>query len=551
MANSSVKRPATSNVDRAVTLSAKGSLAWLLPLAALVFAAWVLWRSYAELGPLIEIQFDTAGGVEAGQTRVRNNDVDVGQVETVRLSDDLKSVVVGVRMDPLVAPYLDDDARFWIVKARVNATEISGLNTLLSGSYIEVDWDDSQGDRQDKFTGLDEAPLTERGTPGLRLTLSAEESGYVNVGSPVFLRQIEAGRVERRRLSEDASHVLFDIFIEAPYHLHVYPETRFFGVSGIEAKIDAGGATVRVESVVALLSGGVAFENTPQASNAEPVTETGRQYKLFDSRSDADESLFDGEDDEDFRLIARFNGSVKGLSQGAPIEYNGITVGKVSNISVQLPQSANESSVATVVLQFQPKRLGLDDISRQGWLATVNGFVESGLRAQLTKGNLLTGSLIVKLVNKPELGKESIDISSRPYPAVPVIPSNIAAIAADAETLIKNLSELPLDSLVVSATQVLQEARQLLASPDIATLPAQLATSMQSLSNATSSLPDMVKSLTLASDSANDVMQGLSPDSEVYIELSEALRELGDAARSIAAFARVLEDNPNAIITGH
>ena len=213
MANSSIKRPATSNVDRAITLSAKGSLAWLLPLAALVFAAWVLWRSYVELGPLIEIRFDTAGGVEAGQTRVRNNDVDVGQVETVRLSDDLKSVVVGVRMDPLVAPYLDADARFWIVKARINATEISGLNTLLSGSYIEVDWDDSQGDRQDTFTGLDEAPLTERGTPGLRLTLSAEEAGYVNVGSPVFLRQIEAGRVERRRLSQYASEVRFDIFI--------------------------------------------------------------------------------------------------------------------------------------------------------------------------------------------------------------------------------------------------------------------------------------------------------------------------------------------------
>ena len=216
----------------------------------------------------------------------------------------------------------------------------------------------------------------------------------------------------------------------------------------------------------------------------------------------------------------------------------------------RLPRAANESSIATVVLQFQPKRLGLEDVTRQGWLATVNGFVESGLRVQLTKGNLLTGSLIIKLVNKPELSQESIDLSSKPYPAVPVIPSNTDAITADAETLIKNLSELPLDSLVVSATQLLQEARQLLASPDIAKLPAQLATSMESLSDATTSLPEMVESLKQTSDSASDVLQGLSPDSEVYIELSEALRELGEAARSIAAFAQVLEDNPNAIITG-
>ena len=550
MANSTDKQPATSNVEQAATLSAKASLAWLLPLAALLFAAWVLWRSYVELGPLVEIEFETAGGVEAGVTRVLHNDVEVGKVETVRLSDDLDSVVVSVRLDPVVASYVDSDARFWIVNAQINATGISGLSTLLSGAYIEVDWDNEQGERQKEFIGLDEPPLTERGTPGLRLTLSAEESGFINVGSPVFLRQIEAGRVERRRLSDDATEVLFDIFIEAPFHKHVFPETRFFGVSGVEARIDANGATVRVESAAALISGGLAFENTPQASSAEPVTETGKLYKLFDSRSDADESLFDGEDDENFRLIARFNGSVKGLRKGAPIEYNGITVGKVSSVSVQLPRAANESSIATVVLQFQPKRLGLEDVTRQGWLATVNGFVESGLRVQLTKGNLLTGSLIIKLVNKPELSQESIDLSSKPYPAVPVIPSNTDAITADAETLIKNLSELPLDSLVVSATQLLQEARQLLASPDIAKLPAQLATSMESLSDATTSLPEMVESLKQTSDSASDVLQGLSPDSEVYIELSEALRELGEAARSIAAFAQVLEDNPNAIITG-
>ena len=550
MANSTNKQPATSNVEQAATLSAKASLAWLLPLAALLFAAWVLWRSYVELGPLVEIEFETAGGVEAGVTRVLHNDVEVGKVETVRLSDDLDSVVVSVRLDPVVASYVDNDARFWIVNAQINATGISGLSTLLSGAYIEVDWDNEQGERRKEFIGLDEPPLTERGTPGLRLTLSAEESGFINVGSPVFLRQIEAGRVERRRLSDDATEVLFDIFIEAPFHKHVFPETRFFGVSGVEAKIDANGATVRVESAAALISGGLAFENTPQSSSAEPVTETGRRYKLFDSRSDADESLFDGEDDENFRLIARFNGSVKGLRKGAPIEYNGITVGKVSSVSVQLPRAANESSIATVVLQFQPKRLGLEDVTRQGWLATVNGFVESGLRVQLTKGNLLTGSLIIKLVNKPELSQESIDLSSKPYPAVPVIPSNTDAITADAETLIKNLSELPLDSLVVSATQLLQEARQLLASPDIAKLPAQLATSMESLSDATTSLPEMVESLKQTSDSASDVLQGLSPDSEVYIELSEALRELGEAARSIAAFAQVLEDNPNAIITG-
>lgn len=557
MPSKSDQGPASSRVERGWNLSARVSLAWLLPLAAVVFASWVLWQSYAQRGSLVEIQFDKAGGVIAGDTRVRRNDVDVGRVESVRLADDLNSVVVSVRLDPQVAPYLDNNTRFWIVNARINTTEISGLSTLLSGSYIEVDWDDVQGERRSEFIGLDEPPLTARGTPGLRLTLNAEEAGYIYVGSPVFLRQIEVGRVERRRLSPDATQVLFDIFIEAPFHQTVYPETRFYGVSGVEGKIGADGATVRVESIAALFTGGIAFENSIEVTNAEPVTKTGKQYKLFDSRTDARESLFDGDDDQRYRFVAQFEGSVKGLQRDAPVEYNGLRVGRVTNIMVNLPEGAGDPGNAVATLQFQPGRLGLADISEEQWHKTVETFVQDGMRVQLATGNLLTGSKIVKLVAKPDLSVASVDFSAEPYPALPVIESNVEAVTADVETLVRNLSELPLESLVSAATQLLQDTQKLVASPDIATLPAQLSSSMASIATAasrvetaTADLPSMIKSLTSASRNANNVLEGLSPDSEIYIELSAAARELRIAAKSIAAFAELLEENPNAVFTG-
>jgi len=542
--------PANSRVERVSYLSSRVSFAWLLPLAAVLFACWVLWQAYIERGPLVDIRFDKAGGVIAGETRVRRNDVDVGRVETVRLADDLNSVVVGVRLDPQVSPYLDDDTRFWIVNARINTTEISGLGTLLSGSYIEVDWDDIPGERQTEFVGLDEPPLTTRGTPGLRLTLNADEAGYIYVGSPVFLRQIEVGRVERRRLSDDATQVLFDIFVEAPFHNHVYPETRFYGVSGVEGSIGSDGATVRVESIAALFTGGIAFETSPSGLASPSIKRDGARFKLFDSRGDARESLFDGDDDQQFRLIARFEGSVKGLRSGAPIEYNGLTVGRVADVSVKLPENTGTASIATVILQFQPRRLGLDNVTQSEWYKTVDGLVEGGLRVQLSTGNLLTGSLVVKLVNKPEDIKMAVDYSNKPYPSLPVIASNVEAVTADVETLVKNLSELPLDSLVTAATQLLQETRRLVADPEIAGLPEQLSETMTSISEATRSLPTMVNSLTQASNNANDVLEGLSPDSEIYIELSAAARELRIAAKSIAEFAELLEENPNALLTG-
>ncbi|MFK8082018.1 MAG: intermembrane transport protein PqiB [Granulosicoccus sp.] len=544
------KSPATSRLSHGRDGAFRISLAWILPLAAVLFAGWVLWQSYAERGPLVEITFDNAGGVNAGETRVRRNDVDVGRVESVRLADNLNSVVVSVRMDPQVAPYLDDNTRFWIVNARINTTEISGLGTLLSGSYVEVDWDDQQGERSSKFVGLAEPPLTKRGTPGLRLTLAAEEAGYIYVGSPVFLRQIEVGRVERRRLSNDATQVLFDIFIEAPYHNNVYPDTRFFGVSGVEGRVGAEGASVRIESMSALFTGGIAFENPIDISNSKPVGPNGKRFKLFDSRTEARDSIFDGVEDQRYRFIAEFEGSVKGLRRDAPIEYNGLKVGRVDSVSVTLPQSAGDPGSAVVIMQFQPGRLGFPDIAKTQWHEKFTSLVANGMRVQLATGNLLTGSLIVKLVSKPDLVSEQIDFDARPYPSLPVIESNVEAVTADVETLVKNLSELPLDSLVISATQLLNDTRELIASPDVASLPAQLSSSMASLSQASAGLPEMVRSLTAASENANDVMEGLSPDSEIYIELSAAARELRIAAKSIAAFAELLEENPSAVFTG-
>lgn len=547
----------TARVERGTDLSRRFSLAWLLPLAALLFAAWLVWQHYRDRGVLVEIRFPEAGGVIAGETPVRRNDVDVGRVEAVRLAEDLDSVVLEVRLDPKVAPFLDDGTSFWIVNARINTTEISGLGTLLSGAYVEVDWDTERGERRDSFEGLEEPPLTKRSTPGLRLTLNADEAGYIYVGSPVFHRQIEVGRVERRTLSPDARQVLFDIFVEAPFHQHVFPDTRFYGVSGVEATLDSDGATVRVESIAALFTGGIAFDNPADVMEEDRVREDGSTYRLHDSRKAARDSLFDDSEDVRNRFIALFDGSVKGLRGDAPIEFNGLRVGRVVSVSTRLPSRPGEVSRSVAVLQLQPARLGLADVTPEELQARLSEFVSEGLRVQLASGNLLTGSLIVKLVDVADAAPETIDFEYEPYPVLPVVPSNVEAVTADVETLIRNLSELPLSALVTSATTLLQDTRKLVASPEIGRLPGQLAQSLGSISaaaaqveQATTDLPRMVRSLTSASRHADDVLAGLSPDSEIYIELSGAVRELRSAARSIAAFAEFLEENPNAVFTG-
>lgn len=533
------------------------SMAWLLPLAAVLFALAVLYQSIIERGPLVSIGFDEAGGVIAGETRIRRNDVVVGTVEAVRLADDLDSVVIEARMDPLVEPFLDANARFWIVNAQVNTTEISGLSTLLSGAYIGVDWDDTQGERVDEFIGLEEAPMTGRGTAGRRVTLAAEEAGYIVVGSPVFFRQIEVGRVERRRLSADATEVLFDVFIEAPYHDYLYPDSRFYGVTGLDGSVGADGISVRVESIAAFFTGGVAFVNPDPVSGLEPVERDGSRFTLYDGRKDALESFFQGEEDERFRYTATFSGSVKGLKRDAPIEYNGLPIGRVAGVSLRIPAQPGTPADAVAVLQLQPRRLGISGAEPDAVLDELERLVDDGLRVQLATGNLLTGSLIVKLVDDDAAPRAALDRNALPYPSLPTTDSNVEAVTKDVEQLISQLSELPLTELVEAATGLLADTRAIVASPEVDALPARLAESLESIASTTArlesaatGLPDLVSSLTAASRNADDVLDGLAPDSEIYIELSATVRELRSAARSIAGFAELLEDNPNAVFTG-
>lgn len=550
-------QPTRPNVEMTKTAPSRVSLVWLLPMAALLFAAWMLWQAYADRGPLITINFESASGVTAGETRVLSNDVAVGLVESVGLSEDLRTVIVQVRMNPEVAPYIDTDTQFWVVNARINTTEISGLSTLLSGAYIEVDWDDSPGTREDEFYALLEPPLTQRGTPGMRITLDAEEAGYIYVGSPVFYRQLEVGRVERRRLSTDGQKVQFDIFVEAPFHRFIYAGTRFFGVSGVEATVNSDGASVRVESVAALFTGGIAFETDEQGSQGEPLLRNNTEFPLYGSRSEARDSLFDAEGDDRFRYMVELEGSTKGLKVGSPVEFNGIRIGRVIAVDILPPTVDGQVTRVNASLQLQPRRLGITDIDKAGMDQLLQTFIDKGLRAQLASGNLLTGALLIKMVYRDDAPAEQLDTSTVPYATLPTTASSVEAITADVETLIKNLSALPLDSLVSSATDLLRNAGNLVGSEEVTSLPAQLSDSLASLGaiatqieSATNDLPRMMLALTAAAENAEAVLAGVSPDSEIYIELSATVSELRGAAKSIARFSKVLEDKPNALITG-
>ena len=266
------------------------SLVWLIPLVAVLTAVWLGYRGYTQQGPLVTISFQTAAGLLAGKTRVRFKDLDVGYVETIELSNDLSRVTVRARLAKHVAGYLNDQTRFWVVRPRLSGSEISGLETLVGGTYIGVDLSEDGGSRR-VFEGLETPPIVTATDRGRSFQLRVSDLGSISVGSPVLYRGIEVGRVTGYLLNEPHG-VNIQVFVHAPHDARVGRNTRFWNVSGVEFSLDANGFRVNTDSLASVLLGGLAFGTPNHADAGDPVPECA-EFPLYATRQAALEHKFE------------------------------------------------------------------------------------------------------------------------------------------------------------------------------------------------------------------------------------------------------------------
>ena len=535
------------------------SRVWIVPLIALVVGGLVMWKSLSEQGPLVQVHFSQGHGITAGKTEVRYADVAVGLVESVYLSDDLDTVIVEARLKPFMEPFLGETTQFWVVKANLRGTDLSGLSTLLSGSYIELGWEQLPEERQRVFDGLDERPLTPPGAAGRHFVLTAPRAGSVSVGSPVFYRDLPVGQIEEVSMDEDFGSVNYMAFVEAPYDQLLNRTTRFWNVSGVAVNLTLDGVTVEFASVDSLLAGGVAFGNIGRTIGAEEMGGSA-PYRLYASRNAAIEAGFEIADGAGYLLMASFDESIRGLDAGAPVEWRGIPVGVVREVVLNLEVTGPDEPEIYAVVEMQPARVGLDNLTETELQQSISDWVSDGMRAQLATGNVLSGRKLIRLIDEAAPADESIgiDFSARPYPMLPTIPAaNLGAVSANVERIVANIAELPVDQLVGAMIDLLENADALVGNPSLAEVPGELREALAALNvaagnigTASEDLPALVESMQAVVATGEHTLYGLSPDSELYGELSNAMTELRDATRALSELLQTLEDKPNALLLG-
>ncbi|MEL7184619.1 MAG: MlaD family protein, partial [Pseudomonadota bacterium] len=446
------------------------SAVWLVPIIAVMIALAIAWQSYANRGILVAIAFPDASGVEVGQTTLRFREVTVGVVEDVGFSADLSQVNVYVRVSRNIAPYLDEDASFWIVQPEVTARGVEGLNTILSGTYIEGTWDNDIGESRTAFRGDERAPIVPPGVNGTAIVLTARESSRMGPGSPILYRGIEVGEVADPRLSPDGSEIRIDAFILAPYDRQLSTATRFWDASGVSATLGAGGVELRVGSLAAILEGGVNFDTL--ISGGQPINR-GHVFTIFEDEDAARASTFEQPSLRSLRFSVLFPNALTGLSEGAAVRYRGVRVGAVTSITGFVrPDDPDANVQLLAVMALQPRRMGVDDgLSDLEAVDAIGALVRDGMRAKLVSTSILGGDLAVDLVEPDDTAPAALEIGITDTPLIPTIASEDAGLVASAEGVFERLNGLPIEELLGSATDLMNNLNTIVASEDTRAIP--------------------------------------------------------------------------------
>lgn len=457
---------------------AGSSLIWLVPIIALIVTLGVGWNAIAGRGTLVSVKFKDATGITPGETAVKFREITVGKVESVRFTDDLQQVQVNLRVDKDLAPYIDQEAQFWIVRPQVTAQGISRLDTVLTGSFVEGYWDDKVEEPQTEFQGLDKPPVSRFGAAGTLITLSAERSRGMTEGAPVLFRGLPVGHMQDLRLSPDDEGVLTDVFIPAPYDKLLTTDTVFWDTSGFSVSLGTQGVSLNVNSLASVLQGGAEFATIRSGGG---VVQQGHVFRLQPDQETAEANLLSDESNA-LRLTMLIDESVKGLETGANVQFMGLTVGRVTNLAARAVTGSDgaEHVQQEVTLAITPDRLGMTgDPTQDQALDFVAQQVGGGLRARIASAGFFGTSLEVELIELPNAEPAELDRAAKPYPVIPSVPGDISDFTGTAQGFLARIGNLPLEEAVKSATDMMNSVTALASSDDTRAIPGALRGTLQ------------------------------------------------------------------------
>ena len=420
---------------------------WLVPLIAMIIALWLGYQYYAKIGADIQISFRSNAGLVENQSLLKMRDVTVGMVTKISLSDNGKGVIIQARMNKEISNYLNDKAKFWIVHPDVGSNGISGLDTIVSGSYIEL-FGKKEEETTHHYIGLEEPPLDNEAR-GEYYHLSAPNSYNISEGSHVYYRMMVVGRVERVGISPDGGHINFTIFVKDKYVSFINNQSKFYTRSAFSIDLSKGGLDMTLAPLSQLLHGGIAFYTPINTLEDNNSIKRDKVFYLYQSYAKVkSKHLGFGGEDKIYKVT--FAIPTKNLKIGVPVEFQGFQVGHITDIRSHYASKKRTIKSEVYILIHQ------DAFSN----TKLKKLVEKGLKAQLSTSLPVVGSQYIELIfdksYHAKIKKEG------KYDVLPTVnhTKNSPDIMVQVNNLLDKLEKLPLEDLLISLTNLVNENRE-------------------------------------------------------------------------------------------
>lgn len=534
---------------------------WLVPILALGVGLWLAYARLSSAGPEISVVFKSAEGIKAGSTKLRYKDLDVGTVSDVELSDDLMHVVVKAKMLKTAVPLLKTDTQFWVVKPQISASGITGLNTIISGSYIAIE----PGNKPQKatdFIGLEDIPLTTPSEPGLRIQLVTNDATGINVGTPLYYRGIKVGQVEQIKFDKNFNYLDLSVFVRAPYDQLVTSNTRFYNIGGFSFQANTDGIDLSLESAETLFLGGISFTTPTTLLTSARKVDDNTVFTLYKSQQDSQlPSSFARE-----YYVVYFDDSPRGLKNGSKVVLNGMDVGQVVDVRLLYDAQLNKT-VVPILIEIEPGLIEVFNSQANNPKQLIMEMVQHGLHASLETANYLTGQKMITLKFYDNQGKFTKD----PYSSYQVLPTKntgLSKITDDVANIVNTIKKLPIKQFfnkavdaAGSASDSIDALKRIVEKPELQNLGVSLQESIKKLndtlgsiknfsdtsSNAVGDLNAQINELT---KQLEHTLYGLSPESTLYYNIQQTLQELQQTAKSVNQTTKIINEKPNALIFG-
>ena len=523
---------------------------WIVPFIALIIAGWLAYQYFSELGPEIRIIFPKNEGLIAGQSQVKFRNVPVGKVTKILITEDNQGVVVVVRMIKDAELYMTEHAKFWIVKPEVGISGVSGLDTLISGTYIDV-FSEEGGTFKEEHIGLSQPYRNISG--GEYFHLTSLNGDNVAVGTPIYYKNIKVGQVEYLYLGLDNKSVDIVVFIDKQYVQYVHDDSRFWTQNMINVDFSRGNLDVNIAPIHTILQGGIAFSSSGE--NRDDPVSLKHVFPLYKSKTQADSKRIGPDSTSIKKFMLHTRGSIANLKINSPVRYDGFDIGQVNKIQLSYDKRTHKM-LGKVLIELDTSLFNDENDVNSTGETNLYQAVEEGLRAKISPLDPISGMLFVDLVFGYNDGNASIEKGSK-YALFPTVTSGDASVMNSLSEILEKINKLPLNELFSSVQKVVEESEKPVANANL--LLEDLQKTVKNINALTSKksfevLPDelnkALKEMTRTLKSTQKAVKGYDNDSLFKQQLAHTLEILTKTSKEMQVFLRMLNRKPNSLIFG-